>query len=338
MLRFFGKLVRDYLHDSHILDGGNHPSSLVSSEPPSVFSPVPPGTKISSHFGPRNVSGASRNHSGVDFAVPVGTEIRAITDGKVSRTAPHRDFGLMVAILHEDGHTSLYGHLSSVNVKVGDIVRGGDFIGKSGNTGGMSKGPHLHFGIWSEGAPLQSSGGLGFLDSEYALPPLMYMNDLMISGALGSTRAASSERDQPDSGTESSDVPASGGASAGYASSVDSSEGPSGVSDDHWTDEFHMSDFDIGDGSKVSDINDHYDFGSTSGGGKDIGLGNSDSGSNVFDMPSLWIDGSPPNGGGGSNDDGVGDSSGGSGNTGGFGGSSDFGDDWSDGLDQSWDD
>ena len=100
--------------------------------------------KIVGEYGePRS----THTHNGIDIAVPVGTPIKAIADGKVIYNGPASGYGIWVVLEHRltDGTivTSEYGHLSSFNVKIGQYVKQGQEIAKSGNTG-YSKGPHLH--------------------------------------------------------------------------------------------------------------------------------------------------------------------------------------------------
>jgi hypothetical protein len=85
-------------------------------------------------------------HNGIDYGVPVGTEIRAGASGWV-REALHdaEGFGWYVKVMHSWGH-SVYGHLSKLLVKKGDEVKEGQVLGLSGNSG-WSTGPHLHLGV-----------------------------------------------------------------------------------------------------------------------------------------------------------------------------------------------
>lgn len=89
-----------------------------------------------------------RPHTGIDFAMPEGTKLRAIQDGVVERIYDGGSIGQGVAIKLENGNRAIYGHMNDVDVKVGDHVHAGDLIGLSGNTGN-STGPHLHFGMRS---------------------------------------------------------------------------------------------------------------------------------------------------------------------------------------------
>lgn len=86
-------------------------------------------------------------HNGIDFSMPQGTTLRSITDGVVTKIFDgSTDIGKGVAIKTEDGTTHLFGHMSDIDVKVGEHIDTGDIIGMSGNTG-HSTAPHLHFGV-----------------------------------------------------------------------------------------------------------------------------------------------------------------------------------------------
>ncbi len=88
-------------------------------------------------------------NNGVDIAAPLGTPVVASAGGTViiARSSGwNGGYGLYVVISHSNGTQTLYAHLSSVNVSVGDSVSKGQVIGKVGNTG-KSTGPHLHFEV-----------------------------------------------------------------------------------------------------------------------------------------------------------------------------------------------
>ncbi|WP_240134256.1 M23 family metallopeptidase [Streptomyces sp. MUM 178J] len=93
----------------------------------------------------------SSNHSGQDFAVPVGTKVSAVGSGTVVKAGPNGAgdgpaYGNAVVIKHDNDTYSQYAHLSRVDVKPGQKVKVGQRIALSGNTGNSS-GPHLHFEI-----------------------------------------------------------------------------------------------------------------------------------------------------------------------------------------------
>lgn len=108
-------------------------------------SPVPgsgPGTAY-------KVAGSmwsSGYHTGVDFAIPTGTSLKAVGPGTVVSAGWAGAYGNQVVIRLEDGHYAQYAHLSSLSVSAGQSVSGGQQVGLSGSTGN-STGPHLHFEI-----------------------------------------------------------------------------------------------------------------------------------------------------------------------------------------------
>jgi len=85
-------------------------------------------------------------HEGVDFAADVGTPIVAAAGGVVITAEQHPEYGNMVEIDHGNDLTTRYAHLSKILVKPGTLVRRGQEIAESGNTG-RSTGPHLHFEV-----------------------------------------------------------------------------------------------------------------------------------------------------------------------------------------------
>ncbi|MEU1055064.1 M23 family metallopeptidase [Streptomyces sp. NPDC005876] len=93
----------------------------------------------------------SHKHSGQDFAVPIGTNVMAAHGGTVVKAGGNGAgdgpaYGNAVVIKHGNGTYSQYAHLSRIDVKVGQVVKTGQHIAASGNTGNSS-GPHLHFEI-----------------------------------------------------------------------------------------------------------------------------------------------------------------------------------------------
>lgn len=83
-------------------------------------------------------------HCGVDFPLPIGTEVFASFTGVVVRCENHVGMGKVVGI-RNGNIVALYAHLSKISVHLGDIVREGDLIGYSGCTGEACPTPHLHF-------------------------------------------------------------------------------------------------------------------------------------------------------------------------------------------------
>lgn len=111
---------------------------------------------VSSEFGPR----WGRNHNGIDIAAPTGTTVRAAADGVVYHAGAFGTFGNLVAIDHGGGMTTLYAHLATVEVAVGQWVNAGTRVAGVGSTG-RSTGPHLHFEVRVGGVASDPRGFLG---------------------------------------------------------------------------------------------------------------------------------------------------------------------------------
>ncbi|MFF4973061.1 M23 family metallopeptidase [Streptomyces sp. NPDC001083] len=113
---------------------------------------APVGTyRVSAGFGEGGGHWAHR-HTGQDFAVPVGTPVRAVGAGRVVRVSCGGAFGIAVEVEHPDGDRTRYAHLADVTVERGRRVAAGEWIGQSGTTGN-STGPHLHFEVRTGARP-----------------------------------------------------------------------------------------------------------------------------------------------------------------------------------------
>lgn len=100
---------------------------------------------------------ADGSHSGLDIAVPVGTEVRASGAGIVAEVGESAEYGHFIRILHSEDFESLYGHLGKTLVAKGAKINAEHVIALSGNSG-RSTAPHLHFEIRQSGVfvdPLQ---------------------------------------------------------------------------------------------------------------------------------------------------------------------------------------
>lgn len=112
-----------------------------------VSSSVSKYKNVTSSLGNRNdpISGAKASHKGIDIGIPTGSPVLATYGGVVKFVGSNSARGKYVVIYHQDIKlTSVYQHLSSYSVSVGQNVSKGQTIAKSGNTG-KSTGPHLHF-------------------------------------------------------------------------------------------------------------------------------------------------------------------------------------------------
>ncbi|NLE78791.1 MAG: peptidoglycan DD-metalloendopeptidase family protein [Rhodococcus sp.] len=97
---------------------------------------------LTSNFGSR----WGTQHGGIDVAAPIGTPVLATEGGEVISAGPADGFGQWVRILHPSGATSVYGHINTFLVNVGETVSAGQQIATVGNLG-QSTGPHLHFEV-----------------------------------------------------------------------------------------------------------------------------------------------------------------------------------------------
>ena len=110
---------------------------------------MPTVGELSSGFGDR----WGRRHSGIDLANDVGTKIRAARSGRVIYAGWYTGYGNTVMIEHDQGYTTLYGHLRDSIVQNEQYVQSGQVIGYMGSTGN-STGPHLHFEVQKNGVAI----------------------------------------------------------------------------------------------------------------------------------------------------------------------------------------
>jgi murein DD-endopeptidase MepM/ murein hydrolase activator NlpD len=111
-----------------------------------------PGRPISSGFGIRKdpLLGTPALHSGIDFRAQLGSNALVTAPGIVVKAGWNGGYGRMVEVDHGNGFTTRYGHLSRIDVKVGDRVVRGGVIGEVGSSG-RSTGPHLHYEVRRNG-------------------------------------------------------------------------------------------------------------------------------------------------------------------------------------------
>jgi murein DD-endopeptidase MepM/ murein hydrolase activator NlpD len=115
------------------------------------------GGKITTAYGKKGKMWSKGYHTGVDFAVPVGTNVVAVADGKIENASWGQSYGTQL-VQKVDGGWVIYAHLSNALVKAGDVVKRGQHIAESGNSGNSS-GAHLHFEMrdnirWSAGTDI----------------------------------------------------------------------------------------------------------------------------------------------------------------------------------------
>jgi murein DD-endopeptidase MepM/ murein hydrolase activator NlpD len=131
-----------------------------------AFTPIgyPSNYGINSRYGYRSDPmrrGRVEFHSGIDFKGRKGDPVKSTADGKVIIAGWFQGYGKCVKIRHKNNLETLYGHLSKVNVEVGQMVSTGQVIGKVGSTG-HSTGNHLHYEVRKNGKPVNPGSYLTF--------------------------------------------------------------------------------------------------------------------------------------------------------------------------------
>lgn len=128
-----------------------------SSIDPSNFVLFPPvsGT-ISEDYN------VEEKHFAVDVVVADNTPVKAVADGTVIFAEWTVETGYVVIIEHNQELISVYKHNSAITKGQGDLVKAGEVIAMSGNTGELSTGPHLHFELWSKGYPVNPTNFIDF--------------------------------------------------------------------------------------------------------------------------------------------------------------------------------
>ncbi len=141
-----------------------NPSSVYQA---SAFTPPTESKRFTSYFGDRRVyaystgGSSTSEHYGNDYGIPTGSSVCACADGKVVLSEWRIATGYSVVIEHLPGLYSIYYHMSELECEVGDSVKVGDEIGKSGATG-LATGPHLHWEMRLNG---------------YAVDPIFFTTD-----------------------------------------------------------------------------------------------------------------------------------------------------------------
>lgn len=120
-----------------------------------LFPPVSGGT-ISEDYKPE------KKHFAIDIAIPENTPVKAVADGTIIFAEWTAETGYVVLIKHPGNLLSVYKHNASLSVAQGDLVKAGEVVAHSGNTGEFTTGPHLHFELWSNGYPINPLNFIGF--------------------------------------------------------------------------------------------------------------------------------------------------------------------------------
>ncbi len=144
------------VHELPIMIGATQPldhepglliGEAVLPEQPSVPSLWPVQGKLADGFGSRRNRFGGRSsefHAGQDIAAPTGTPVAVTAGGTVEFAGRMREYGQVVVVDHGDGIHTRYGHLSRIDVRIGQLLSRGEQVGCVGSTG-RSTGPHLHY-------------------------------------------------------------------------------------------------------------------------------------------------------------------------------------------------
>lgn len=140
------------------------------------------GYKVTSEFNAVDAVRHGVPHTGIDLSMPTGTKLRSIMDGYVTKVFDGSGtLGNGVKIKGLDGKEYIFGHMDSVSVKIGQVVKFGTEIGKSGSSG-RSTGPHLHFAIQENGVYIDPTRYKGMLDKvtgDYIAGPANTRDEMM---------------------------------------------------------------------------------------------------------------------------------------------------------------
>lgn len=101
-------------------------------------------------------------HYGVDVIVESNTPVKATADGTIIFAEWTVETGHVIIIEHSNGLISVYKHNATLTKTQGEMVKSGEVIATSGNTGELTSGPHLHFELWKDGYPINPTNFIDF--------------------------------------------------------------------------------------------------------------------------------------------------------------------------------
>ena len=158
--RLTGALRRFQRSEGLEPDGVAGGATLRALAAPLRHSPIPLVwpvlAPVGDRFGPRGHA----FHAGIDLLAPRGTPVMAAGPGTVTWAGRRAGgWGRLVVVRHPDGVRTLYAHLASIDVRVGEEVSGGAILGRVGASGNAT-GPHLHFEVRVDGAAIDPLGAL----------------------------------------------------------------------------------------------------------------------------------------------------------------------------------
>lgn len=154
--------------------------STIPAARPGLFN-WPADGRLSQGYGSTSSTGFINDyytfHNGIDIANPIGTPIYAPADGKIIAIGDDGQYayGKWIAINHENGLVTLFGHLSLQIVSPGVTVKKGQKIGYMGSTG-FATGPHLHFTVYATNTFQTSQRWYGLLPLGGSINPFNYLS------------------------------------------------------------------------------------------------------------------------------------------------------------------
>lgn len=150
---FYGEVKKTFESLNHDADSKKFDEVLQQSSKIPSITPLRIQTFwISSVYGMRThpISGLYKNHKGYDLAAPSGTPVHATASGQVKIVDVQEGYGRMIVLCHSDGYETLYAHLETSLVEVGDRIEQGQVIASVGNSGNVT-GFHLHYELIHHG-------------------------------------------------------------------------------------------------------------------------------------------------------------------------------------------
>ena len=131
-------------------------------------SPLKRELYVTSPFGVRvhPISGARKEHHGIDLRVDIGDGVFSPAMGRVSFAGVKGGYGNTVVVDHMYGFQTLYGHLSKLHVQAGEIVGKGKLLAEGGNSG-SSTGPHLHYEIRYNNTPIDPKNFIDWNEQQF---------------------------------------------------------------------------------------------------------------------------------------------------------------------------
>ncbi len=105
---------------------------------------------------------SENRHFAIDIAVVKNTPVKAVADGTVIFSGFTAETGYVIIIEHTQAFLSVYKHNASLFKEQGDLVKSGEVIASTGNTGELTTGPHLHFELWNDGYPVNPQDFIDF--------------------------------------------------------------------------------------------------------------------------------------------------------------------------------